>query len=143
MKNSGKNLRFGIALFVVLVMSAYNVVSAQTAESQNTAGFLILVETTKDGIKLTGKQGCAWTELSFTYKSHSNQAIDQGGMTTLNPGKDEKSSDPDGFLFTINKTKDGLSFEGLAGTSWKKLSFTCPNGICHQYIDQNGMTQSK
>jgi hypothetical protein len=57
-----------------------------------------------------------------------------------NIGK-KSECDFDTFLFLINKTKDGLTFEGVKGTAWKSLSFSCPNGRCHQFIDQNGMTE--
>ena len=139
MKNSEKISRFRIALIIFLIIGASNDLFSQNVETRKLGDFLILVETTKDGIKLTGKEGCAWKELSFSYKSHSNQAIDQYGMTSLKQDLDETSNDPSSFLFTINKTKDGLSFEGIVGTAWENLSFSCPKVGCRQYIDQNGM----
>ena len=47
------------------------------------------------------------------------------------------------FRFTITKKNDDSSldvaFEGVEGTTWKKLSFIIPNG--NQLIDQNGMLE--
>ena len=102
--------------------------------------FLILVETTDDGIKLTCEEGCAWKGLSFTLARYNPQAIDQNGMSSLSREKTLPDSTLANFLFTIQKTNDGVSFEGSEGTAWINLSFTCPKTGCHQYIDQNGMT---
>ena len=42
------------------------------------------------------------------------------------------------FRFTIKKVKGGLALEGIDGTAWKKLNFSCLiKGT--QLIDQNGM----
>ena len=102
--------------------------------------FLILVETTNEGIKLTSKEGCAWKELSYNIPGSQSQAIDQYGMTK---SKTKEESTNSGFLFTIKKTEEGLSFEGIKGTAWKNLTFTCFKGNCHQFIDQHGMTTGK
>jgi hypothetical protein len=64
-------------------------------------------------------------------------------MSSLKRDKTVKDANFANFLFTIKKTKEGLSFEGIEGTAWKKLSFSCPKGVCHQYIDQRGMTELK
>jgi bla regulator protein BlaR1 len=113
---------------------------SQTDSTPELTKFLILVETTDDGIILTSEQGCAFKKLTFTLKDDNTQAVDQFGMSSLNRDKTVKNSNLANFLFTIKKTKEGLSFEGIEGTAWKKLSFSCPKGKCYQYIDQYGMT---
>jgi|SRR5665647_173501 len=128
-----KKITVRIALSVFLMIGAYNSVFSQTETTPELTKFLILVETTADGIKLTGQQGCIFKELTFTLKTGNSQAIDQFGMTS------KEGSKGSSFLFTIKKTKDGLSFEGLKGTAFKKLSFSCPESNCHQAIDQQGM----
>lgn len=137
LKNSGQILIFRIVLSVILMTGSYNTVFSQTETTPELTKFLILVETTDDGIKLTGQQGCVFKELSFTLKAGNSQAIDQFGMTS------KEISKGSGFLFTIIKTNDGLSFEGLKGTAFKKLSFSCPKYNCHQAIDQRGMIEVK
>jgi hypothetical protein len=132
-----KKITFRIALSAFLMIAAYNSVFSQSETTPELTKFLILVETTDDGIKLTGQQGCVFKELTFTLKADKSQAIDQFGMTSKEESKGSS------FLFTIKKTKDGLSFEGLKGTYFKKLSFSCPKGNCHQAIDQRGMTEVK
>lgn len=132
-----KKVTFGITLSLLLMIGTYNSVFSQTETTSELSKFLILVETTDDGIKLTGQQGCTFKELTFTIKAGNSQAIDQFGMTSPEGSKGSN------FLFTIKKTKDGLSFEGLKGTYFKKLSFNCPKGNCHQAIDQSGMTDEK
>ena len=136
-----KNLRqqpspiTGVTLFIFLLLGlSTNLVAQKPIKS---TWFQILVETNETGIKLTGKKGCSFKELTFTTELNKAQAIDQDGMVAL------KTTQPvnklRSFLFTITKTKEGLSFEGLEGTSWKKLSFKCPENKCFQIIDENGM----
>ncbi|ULQ51722.1 hypothetical protein [Flavihumibacter fluvii] len=47
----------------------------------NLADFLFTITKTKNGIKLTGIEGTAWKELSFTLTKNGQQMIDQFGMT--------------------------------------------------------------
>lgn len=121
-------------------IGATNAPLSQTESMAQSSKFLILIETTNQGLKLTSKEGCAWKELTFTIKQDKSQAIDMFGMTTVNrdnPKEDQSLSD---FLFIITKTKEGISLKGKNGTAWTDLSFSCPKGQCHQYIDFNGMT---
>ena len=127
---------FSIVLLIVFMTGAFCNISAQKKNTSELSKFLILVETTNNGvIKLTCKGGCAWKELTYNITTNDSiQAIDQFGMTTKN--ESQKSN----FIFTIQRTKRGLSFVGIKGTFWKKLSFDC-NGNCYQTIDQNGMAE--
>jgi hypothetical protein len=43
------------------------------------------------------------------------------------------------FLFSIERTGDGIKLVGMNGTAWKELSFSC-DGECEQWIDEYGMT---
>ena len=142
MTNS-KNSFFSIALLGIALICSSVQGFSQTEKSAKLAKFLILIETTDNGMKVTGKEGCAFTDLSFTYSTHNNQAIDQSGMTRLNKNKQPQDISKTDFLFVIDKTNDGISLEGIVGTAWKTLNFACPKGKCHQYIDQNGMTEPK
>jgi hypothetical protein len=141
MKNLRQKLIFRIAISIILIIGASRLGFSQTEVAPKLSKFLILVETTNDGIKLTSQERTAWKDLTFTLKPDNAHAIDQYGMTSLKRDQPAKDSNLSNFLFTIKKTKDGLSFEGIEGTSWKSLSFSCPKSKCHQYIDQNGMTE--
>ena len=45
------------------------------------ADYLFTITKTKNGIKLSGIEGTAWKELSFTLPKYGKQTIDQFGMT--------------------------------------------------------------
>jgi hypothetical protein len=124
----------------VLIFSGSLTTFAQTSETPRETPFLIQVETTEDGVKLTGVAGCAFINLAFTLRPGRAQAVNQYGMTTIDEHISPSSEKLANFLFTISRTRDGLSFEGIQGTAWKKLSFSCPDTECRQLIDQNGMT---
>jgi hypothetical protein len=143
MKISRRKALLMIALSTISIIGLSNVLFSQTNVAPKMTKFLILVETTDSGIRLTSKEGCAWKQLSFTIKLDSIQAIDQFGMTSLKREKSTIDNTLANFLFNIKRTKDGVIFEGLEGTAWKILSFSCPKNICHNYINQIGMTDDK
>ena len=131
-----------MTFFILLMMGSTNELFAQKVKPVNTTWFQILVETTDTGIKLTGMKGCVWKELTFNLEMNKPQAIDEDGMATLNSTNSVRGSKLRTFLFTITKTIDGLSFEGIQGTAWKNLTFTFPQNKCYQIIDQNGMSKT-
>ena len=133
--------------FILILVAAICIgkfANAQTESVSEKSSFLLLIENTKDGIKLTSRKGCAFKELSFSLKKGQTQEIDQFGMRDANDevrivNDDNLAS----FRFTITKKNDGsnldVAFEGIEGTTWKKLSFVIPDGS--QLIDQNGMLE--
>ena len=143
MKNSGQIIIFRIALSITLMIGAFNEIFSQNEDVQKSPKFLILIETSNDLINLTFQEGCAWKELSFTLIKNKVQNIDQNGMVAEKREKLVKDNIQSYFLFSIEKTKNGLSFKGIKGTAWEKLNFDCPKTKCHQYIDQKGMVELK
>lgn len=113
---------------------------AQEQQSTELKDFKIMIENTEDGIIMESLKGSAWVNLSFSMGNDKPQAIDEYGMTELDhisPAKDSILAD---YLFTITKTRSGITLTGIEGTAWKDLSFTLPqNG--KQTIDQFGMTE--
>lgn len=126
-------------IFLILAVVLYLGINAnaQTESDSTSSKFLLLIENTEDGIKITSSKGCAFKELTFSLKEGQIQEIDQFGIRCSD---DEivKDDNLTLFRFTIKKVEGGLSFEGIDGTTWKKLSFSCPIN-CSQLIDQNGM----
>lgn len=126
-----------IALFVITVGSES---IAQEKISADLKDFKITIERTDNGLKLQSDKGSAWIDLSFSLAKNKPQAIDEYGMTQL--GKVSTNKDPKlaNYLFTITKTKDGITLTGIEGTAWKELSFSLQkNG--RQAINQFGMTE--
>ena len=129
-------------LILVTSICFSNFVNAQVKSDLKKSTFQLLIENTKDGIKLTSKQGCAFKELTFLLKEGQTQEIDQFGMRGASD-KVKAINDDDlaSFCFTITKIRSGTALEvtlgGIEGVAWKKLSFGIPSG--RQWIDQNGM----
>ena len=126
-----------IALFVMTVSSKS---IAQEQSNADFKDFKITIERTDNGLKMQSDKGSAWIDLSFSLANNKPQAIDEYGMTQLGKvttNKDPKLAD---YLFTITKTKEGITLTGIEGTAWKELSFSLQkNG--KQSIDQFGMTE--
>ena len=140
MKKINQKMICSIVPSIVLIIGATNLSFSQTTVESKSSKFLILVETTSEGLKLSSQEGCAWKELAIALTNDNSQAIDQYGLTPLNRAKPTEDKNLANFLFIIKKTKKGISLEGKEGTAWLNLSFGCPKGKCYQYIDINGMT---
>jgi len=121
------------SFFIILV----GVVCLGTSCNSTPKEFLLLFENTENGVKISSREGCAFSELAFNLKEGEIQEINQWGMSDPND-KVCKSADFARFRITIKKVKNGFILEGIEGTTWKKLSFDLPiNG--GQWIDRNGM----
>jgi len=120
-----------LALALLLVTSSFK---NGTSELQ---AFRMTIKNTEKGLELQGLKGSAWTNLTFSLNNYRPQAIDEYGMTDVQKsiGNDPKLAD---FLFTIEKTKDGVLLKGVKGTAWKELSFSLSTGESQQ-VDQMGM----
>lgn len=126
-----------IALFLLTLN--YGLI-AQEQSSTDLKEFKITIEKTDIGLKMQGLKGSAWVDLSFSLANDKPQAIDEYGMTQLDKVSSIKDSKLADYLFTITKTKSGITLTGIEGTAWKELCFTLPkNG--KQTIDQFGMTE--
>ena len=119
-------------LFILLAIAGINNFG-YAQEEPETSKFLILIENTKSGIKMTCSQGCAFQELTFSLKNGQIQEINQFGMSGGNDD-DDNNNEPATFQFSIQKTKDGFALDGIKGTSWLELSFKGSH-----WINQNGI----
>jgi len=130
-----------IVLFIAFMIGSFGNSFGQNKEEQKPAGFLIVVESNKDEVKLIGKHGCAWKELTFKFSGKDDsKTIDQFGMTTLTEAIAKKDPKPS-FIFTIHRTDKGFGFVCIYGANWRELSFGCPKEGCHQPISENGMEE--
>lgn len=129
-----------MALIALCLITVSTTSIAQEKISAELKEFKIKIEKTDNGLKLHSEKGCAWIDLSFSLSNNQSQVIDEYGMTQLGKvatNKDPKLAD---FLFTITKTKEGITLTGIEGTAWKELSLTLKKNSS-QTIDQFGMTQ--
>lgn len=124
---------FCMTLMIVFVWDAL----AQKHTMNEESGFEIVVESVRDQVALKCNSGCAWKELGYT--NNRIQAIDQYGMSSIRREAPKQDAKLANFLFTIEKTADGVNLKGIEGTLWKALSFTCKSGDCNQAINQLGM----
>ena len=129
-----------LSLFVLLYSGTSTPLVAQEDVAVKLANFTIRLETSADEIKLTCSEGCAWKELSFSTSQKSDpQAIDPNGMTSWPRNQTHKDASLPDFLFTIKRTKEGVSLEGKEGVMWPSLTFDCAGGQCIRSFDQYGM----
>jgi len=127
-------------ILFVLVAVAFIGISVN-AHTENESEFVLLIENTANGIKLTSSKGCAFKVLTFSLREGQTQEIDQNGMRKAND-EIRKDNSLASFRMIIKKEKDVIYFEGIEGTNFSKLSFLCPVGK-NYFIDQNGMLPVK
>lgn len=74
---------FGLGAFtaIALLSTAAFQFSAESAAEAGLADFVITVERSEDGIRMTCTKGCAWTELTWTSPVDNPQVVDEYGMT--------------------------------------------------------------
>src|SRR6188768_1329736 len=109
MRKLKQNAFLKLPLIIAFIIGASYAVFSQVNFETKTSKFLILVETSEDGVKLTSQEGCAWKELTFTLSQDKPQAIDQYGMTSLSKSKPTEDKNLANFLFIIKRTKEGIS----------------------------------
>ena len=128
---------FTIVTIASILIIGDSILNAQGKKS-NGEGFKITIEKKQNEIILECHEGCSWKDLTYKNKKEF-QAIDENGMRELN---DSQSNQDRNFLFTIKKTKGGVSLKGIKGSAWIDLSFTLKNGQ-KQMINQGGMISEK
>lgn len=116
-----------VLLTISLIISGYQL-NGQSNLTNPGPKFKIEIQNTKNGISLGGIDGCAWTTLAFNIEVGQSQNIDNFGMVGKNDPTAVNTFSHSDFLFSITKTKDGISLDGIKGTSWVHLSFTLPVG---------------
>lgn len=78
------NLSFNLLIYKPHTIDEYGMTeidSVSPNKDLNLSDYLFTIIKTKDGIKLTGLEGTAWTELSFSLAKNGKQTIDQFGMS--------------------------------------------------------------
>jgi hypothetical protein len=141
MKTTSTIERLLTTTLIALFLMTFNSESiAQEKNSADLKEFKITIEKTNDGLKMQSDKGSAWVDLSFSLSNNKPQAIDKYGMTQLGKVTTNKEPKFADYLFTITKTKDGITLTGIEGTAWKELSFSVQkNG--KKVIDQYGMME--
>lgn len=113
---------------------------AQSDGPPEVSDFTLVLETSEETIHLTCKNGCAWTELTFSAAvGDAPQGVDQYGMTPLSRPQSRQQAGLANFVVTIKQTEDGVSLKGVEGTAFKTLTFG-PVPEDGQAVDQYGMT---
>ena len=133
------DFRKALSLLIValLFLTATSELIAQE-KSTELKDFKIIIEKTDYGIKMKSIEGSAWTDLSFNLNNNRPQAVDEYGITELNNVSKNKDKNLADFLFTINKTENGIQLKGIEGTVWTDLKFSLDKNK-KQAIDQYGM----
>ena len=143
MKYSHATLFLEIFLSIILIIGASKETFSQVDTTHQPTKFSILVESTGDGIKLICKEGCAWKELTLLINDGDKIIIDEYGMATEEISKPKKERKWPNFQFIVRNNKYEIGFEGLRGTSWKRLKFNCDRIPCWQQLDQAGISRIK
>jgi TonB family protein len=96
-------LTFSESSQMPVAVNEFGMTSAGTGKTNEGSTFLILIEKTDDLIKLTGKAGTAWKELTFSPASEKH-LVNEAGVSRANKimmNIDESNSDQTGYKANI------------------------------------------
>jgi hypothetical protein len=127
-----------LTLFFSLILGSYSISFSQSQTDIKLIPFLILVESTDEGLQFSCPKGCAWTQLSFSLYNGEIQAVNTAGMTNEITNNLDVANNLADFHFEVSKDEKNIYFKGLKGTAWLELSFSSGNGKHHQYFDEYG-----
>ena len=108
------------------------------AGSFRSSDFDLNVTWDDDKLYLSCSSQCAWSSLSFSYTPFVPVLFDNHGMVSSDRERSE-NSDLDPFLLSVMRDGKGVSFEGLEGTHFRKLGFSCGSSPCDRRIGPQGM----
>lgn len=111
----------------LLPVSFILILLAGCASQKNTTDvreFVIRVERSGPEITLSCQYGCAWSELAFNSRENQQIVVHAYGLAPLGDARVPKfNSDALApFLFTMERTDNGVFLRGNQGTSWQSLS---------------------
>jgi hypothetical protein len=102
--------------------------------------FVITVTSTLRSFELACERGCTWTTLRFsTSPDSAPEVIDQFGLIAKTPIPNSVQPRPVSFLFAVQRTTSAVKLQGLLGTAWAALTYSCNQNGCTQTIDERGM----
>lgn len=110
-------------------------------EHRELDNFEVNLRISNDKIVLLNKKGSAWKKLTFS-KTKLPQAIDEYGMTELVNGKNKRRKSEielADYTFTIHEKDGEIILEGIEGTAWINLTYTCNKKSCGININELGM----
>ena len=124
-KNQLPYITLGILIIGTITFYANSIFMKQNYRTTESSDFVIYVKTNDNKIIMKCEKGCAWKELTYTInKKNETQVVDEYGVTLLKNHLDKKNASLAGFLFKVEKTKQGLKLKGIEGTAWIELSFS-------------------
>ncbi len=131
-------MNYNLLILISLVLGTHSVSVAQSETETKLAPFLILVESTDNGLKFTCPKGCGWTDLSFTLYEGESQGVNQEGMANMISNQLNQENGLADFHFEVKKDDKNIYLKGMKGTAWLNLSFMSGDGKFHQYFDEYG-----
>jgi len=125
-------------IFFLLTVGLY--ANQQSAFSNKPQKFSFTIEYIHHEIVLTSHKGFTWKSLGYKTTEYNPVYVFRSGIAG---GYNETDLENSRILIKIEKTSNGWRMEGLKGTSWKNLEFSCMKENCRQKINQDGMVEEK
>lgn len=110
-----------VILFITIMALAilYGTSSLYASNNHHEHAFTIYFDKTMEGkIILTCFEGCEWDKLEYG-EFDEPAFINQDGFTS------EDKLDESDFLISITQIRHDMVVEGLKGTIWRELNFSC------------------
>jgi len=106
------------------------------ADNDKISPFEITISKRGERVEMTCTSGCDWKTLTFNISN--DQMVSNSGVhdVSFTEHKNKK------FMFRVSDFKQGLSFQALNGTAWKKLEYSSSFRRT-MYLDERGVGSAK
>ena len=133
----------------VFLISGLIIINPCFAQKSNNSKFIIQINENLNLIHLTGKKGCEWTNLMFSFEDDEIKYIDNTGVyVTCDFQQQNETSMPNplqkkqkNFIIAIKKSKGEIKLIGYKGTKWENLGFYPKNKDVKFLITDNGLNK--
>ena len=118
--------KFILVNTLIFISSLGSLLVAQKQVEIPIAKFLMTISITDDVATINCLSGCKYDKLSIRFEGDEPQAINNKGTTTLLNDFAVVTAEAytEGyFLFTIQKTRDGVELKSYHGINWDTLNF--------------------
>ena len=106
----------------IVLLCAFGVNAQKNRTHTNESNPAMAFELTDEGLNLTCRSGCAWTDLSFTLTPGQTTIVTEYGMSDDKAEVNDPKLTDFAFSVKMNKHRD-VTIKSLKGMSFKKIRF--------------------
>ncbi|WP_405351397.1 hypothetical protein [Nonlabens sp. Asnod3-H03] len=115
-----------VTINLILILFSSSLLFSSEKVKNDEKEFLISIEMLENNeLQLVCTEGCAWETLSFTLSNNENdRMVNTYGLNVIENQDTNPNKGLALFLFSVQKSGNGLQLKGIKGTRWTDLNFS-------------------